>query len=408
VSPILAGVLILVCMGIEGFFSGSEMALVQANRVRLQVAAEEGDEGSALALRLLENEESLFATCLIGTQLSVTTWSTLATATVFSLGLEAWMVLLLAPVGLIFGEALPKTVMAHHADRLAPAIARPIDLARRVLRPAIFVVDLWGKALRAQLGKMDDDMTREELLDMLDQGSSGPIRQEDREFIQGVLSLKEITACDCMTPLVRVVAVVETATVAVAADTAVRTQHSRLPVYRGRIDHIVGVVHQNELLFVADDQAPITQHMSDVHFVPEHKAADEVFREMRSTGEHFAVVVDEYGGCIGVVTLEDLLEELVGDIEDERAAVKPTVTEREDGTWEMPGNATISTVSARLGVEIAEGPYETIAGLLLFRLGCIPDAGHEIREGEFVFMVEEATDRAVRRVRAERKPVEPS
>jgi putative hemolysin len=402
-TPTTAAVMIVACMAVEAFFSGSEIALVSANRVRLQVAAEEGDQGAALALKLLENEEALFATCLIGTQIAVASWATIAASTAASLGVDAWAAIALTPLGLIIGEALPKAIFSHHADVVAPRVARGIDLTRRVLRPAIAVVDVWGKALRAALGKSEDEMTREELIDMLDQGDSGPIRPEDREFIEGVLNLKDITACDAMTPLVRVVAVSETATVAVAAETAVRTQHSRLPVYRGRIDHITGMIHQNELLFVGDDQSAITAHMSDVTFVPEHKPADELFREMRSTGDHFAVVVDEYGGCIGIVTLEDLLEELVGDIEDERAVVRASVVEVEPGVWDMPGNTDLSTVSEAVGVELPEGPYETIAGLLLVRFGRIPDAGHETTQGDVVFMVTEASDRAVRRVRAERK-----
>lgn len=387
---------------IEGFFSAAEIALNRANRQRLQVDAEEGARGAKLALDLIDDAENLLATCLLGTNIALVAWVTLATHVLLGLGYDAWVAMLLAPLGLIFGEALPKAVGHHHADRLAPAVARPLNLLRSLLRPALIVVDLWGRTLRHLLGR-PEEVTREELLDLLDHHPEGPIREEDREFIRGVLSLKEATACDCMTPLIRVVAVAETATVAVAAETAVRTQHSKLPVYRGRIDHIVGLVYQTNLLFVADDQAPITAHMHDVKFVPEHKRADELFREMRSTGEHFMVVVDEYGGCIGVVTLEDLLEELVGDIEDERAVVRAQVTAIGEGAWRMPGNAALEDVASTLGVTFPDGPYETVAGWVLYTMGRIPDAGHEVALDDVAFLVEEASDRAVRRLRAERR-----
>jgi putative hemolysin len=399
----LAATLITLCLLAEGFFSGSEMALMQASRLRLKASAEAGERGARLAIDLLEHEESLFATCLIGTNLALVTWATIATRTLLDLGLDAWAALLLAPLGLIFGEALPKSVFQHHADRLAPLVARPLNLIRSLLRPALILLDLWGRGLRRILGRPEEELTREELLDMLDHHPEGPIREEDREFIRGVLSLKEITACDCMTPLIRVVAVAETATVAVTAETAIRTQHSKLPVFRGRIDQIVGLVYQADLLFVTDDHAPITAHMHDVRFIPEHKRADELFREMRSTGDHFMVVVDEYGGCIGVVTLEDLLEELVGDIEDERAVVRQQIVLSEDGIWRMPGNADVYDVAETLSIELPEGPYETIAGYVLYVLGSIPDAGHEIAVGEVTFMVEEASDRAIKRLRAERR-----
>ncbi|HMV65641.1 MAG TPA: hemolysin family protein [Myxococcota bacterium] len=399
--PVAAAVVIL-CLIIEGFFSGSEMALMQANRLKLKAEADAGDSGARLALELLENEEALFALCLIGTNLALVTWTTVATHTLLDLGFDPSATLLLAPLGLVFGEALPKATYQYHADRLAVAVARPLALLRSVMRPALAVVDVWGRALRSLLGKPEDELTREELLDMLDHNPEGPIREEDREFIRGVLSLKETTACDCMTPLIRVVAVAETATVAVTAETAIRTQHSKLPVFRGRIDHIVGVVYQTDLLFVSDDHAPITQHMHDVRFVPEHKRADELLREMRATGEHFCVVVDEFGGCIGVVTLEDLLEELVGDIEDERAVVRPEIAPTGEGIWRMPGNADLGDVAEALGVTFPEGPYETIAGYVLFALGRIPDAGQDLVVGDVTFMVEEASDRAVKRLRAER------
>jgi CBS domain containing-hemolysin-like protein len=391
----------------EAFFAASEMALVQASRVGLQTRADEGDRGAEFALDLLAHEAQLLATCHIGINVSVVTASTLSVALADQAGAQPWAAMALVPVTLFFGQALPKTIGAHHADALAPLFAWPLQVLRSAIQPALLVIEGWSRLLKwAFRSQAEPDLTREELIDMLDDGEAGPIQEEERRLIRGVLSLSETSAVDCMTPLIKVVAVSETATVAGAAAIAIRTQHSRIPVYDKRIDRIVGVVHQGDLLFVRDDTEPISAHARPVHYVPEFKAADSLFREMRNTGEHFAVVVDEFGGCIGIVTLEDLLEELVGDIEDERATARPQVVEEDDGAWSMPGNTHVEQVEEVLDVELPEGPWLTIAGLLLARLDRIPEVGdaHEepVPEGQVRVEVLEADDFAVRRVRVRR------
>lgn len=404
-TPTITMGLIALCLAFEGFFSGSEMALVQANRLSLQAKADDGDPGAKLAMELLQDEHRLFATCLIGTNLSVVTWSTLATGLLLRFGLEAWGAILLVPLGLVVGEAVPKALFQAKADELATVVAQPISWARSLFSPALSVVAAWDRVLRRWFQpEVGADISRQELLDMLDSDEEGPIPERERRLIRGVLALSDTTACDCMTPLVQVIAVPDSATVAAAAETAVRTRHSRLPVFRRRIDHIVGLVHQVDLLYVASEAEPITTHMRPVRFVPEHKRADDLFREMRSEGEHFAVVVDEYGGCIGIVSLEDLLEELVGDIEDERAVARPKLQPQADGSFIAPGPMESDTANDALGITLPDGPYETLAGLLLYTLGRIPQAGESIEIDGVKLIVEDATDRAVTAVRVIQPP----
>lgn len=397
--------LIALCIVTEAFFSGSEIAMVNADRVRLQTRRDDGDAGAARALDLLADEASLLATCLIGTNLTTVTGSAVAANLLLTHGVsDGWMAtLVFTPLVLVFGEALPKTVMQHHADTVVPRVALPLSLARTLMAPFLVVVRLWNLALVKLTGGTvaGGYLTRRELLDLLETTEVGPIQAEDRRLIRGVLSLQDTDVEAIMTPLVRVVAVAEDATVGVAADIAIRTQHSRLPVYRGRIDNIVGEVHQTDLLFIADDAAPLAAHVRPVRFVPDSKPADALFAEMRDHGDHLVVVVDEYGGCVGLVTLEDLLEEFVGDIEDERDVRRPTMIKLDDGAWSLPGNAELDEVQTRTGVELPEGPYETVAGLVLANLGHIPAIGESVILGCGTLRVEDATDRAVRRVRLE-------
>jgi putative hemolysin len=400
----VALILVFACVIAEAFFSGSEIAMVHADRMVLQRKADDGDHGARRALDLLADEASLFGTCLIGTNLSVVTGASTFTGVLTAAGFDGvWLTpVLFTPFVLLFGEALPKTVAQHYSTDVAGVLAYPLGAARAVLRPFLFVVRGWNRVLSWLIGAgIDAEVTREELMQLIDQETEGPIHDEERRLIRGVLALSDITVGECMTPLVRVVAVSSSATIGIAADTAVRTQHSRLPIFERRIDNIIGMVHQADLLFVADDSAPIAAHLRPVRIVPAAKRADDLFREMRELGEHFAVVVDEYGGCTGIVTLEDVLEELVGDIEDERDLVRPSIVQKAHGQWHVPGNTEIAHAEEALDVELPEGDYETIAGMVLAHLGHIPVHGEELLLKTVRVRVEDATDRAVRSVTIE-------
>lgn len=397
--------LIALCLLCESFFSGSEIALVSADRLRLRRLADQGVAGAKLALELLDREEELLGTVLIGTNLSTVTGSTLCAylmLTQFDAG--GWAAtLVFAPMTMLLGEALPKTIYQHHADHLAPRLAIPLTVIRTLFRPFLLVVNAWGAVIGRVVGGGQGGLapTREELLEFLegDETQAGALDEDDRALIRGLLSLREVTVEECMTPLVQVVAVSETSTVGVAASTAIRTQHSRLPAYSRRIDNIVGVVHQVDLLFARDDTTPLRDILRPVRFAPFSQRADQLFGEMREHGEHFAVVVDEYGGCVGIVTLEDLLEEVVGDIEDERDVVRPTLLQLEDDSWSVPGDAEIDEIADETGLELPEGDYETIAGLVLTHLGRIPQQGERLYLDGVTIRVEQTTDRAVRRLR---------
>lgn len=396
------GIAILVaCLTFEAFFSGSEMAMINADRVALRARAENGDRAAQRALDLLSDEARLLGTVLIGTNLCTVTGAAVMANLLLSRGAEGLLTALaFTPFTLIFGEALPKTVMQHHADRLAPMLALPLSGFRFAFRPFLGIVRLWNTLLTRAVGRdAASRMTRQELLELLEDEEAGPIAPEERRLIRGVLALPDATVEDAMTPLVQVVAVAQDATVGVAAGIAARTHHARLPVYDQRVDHIVGVVHQADLLFLDDDTEPLAPHVRPVPYVPDVKQADELFAEMRTSGEHFAVVVDEYGGCVGLVTLEDLLEEFVGEIEDERDRVRQRILPLEDGSWTMPGVTEVDDVAERTGVDLPEGDHETVAGVILAELGRIPAVGEEIAVDGVRLRVEAATARRIERVR---------
>lgn len=414
-SPGLAAIIIALCLASQSFFSGAEMALVSSNRARLRAKAEEGHSGAALALHMLEHEEErLLGTCLIGTNLSLIAGTTTAGLLLFSvasqlgrpeLGDEEWLLTAMyVPMVLVLGEALPKVLYRHYADALAPRLAPILRAVQIVFAPALFVVSRWSAVLERLLGTQQAAIRREDIVGLLDDREGHKIDAEDRAFIKRLLAMSEITAEEAMTPLVDVKAVPEDATLAQAVEVILREGHSRLPVYRERVDNIIGRIEHRDLLFAPQDTTSITGLLKPVRFVPDSKRADELLREMRELGDPFAAVVDEYGGSVGIVTMEDLLEQVVGDIEDERDLQGPGIRKIGEREWRVPARTPIEDLEQAIERQVPAGDYETVAGLLLAVTGRIPQTGATVRVGRLNFHVEAASERAVHLVRVSLPP----
>lgn len=394
---------VLVCLACQGFFSGSEMALVSANRARLQARADEGNHGARLAVDMIRhNEDRLLGTCLIGTNICLVTGTVLFRQTLLAGGISDELVVTLAfvPFALLLGEALPKVVYRHHADLLAPILASPIRFFSRLFAPLLVVVAWWSRLLKLLNRSEAPSIRREDIVQLLED-ETGAIHPGNRQIIQRLLGTATQTTEEAMTPLVDMVAVDEDALSGEAIERTVETGYSRLPVYRERIDNIVGRIDARDLLAAPRDDIPVAQLMKPVHFVPESKRIDELFREMRDQADPMRIVVDEYGGSVGVVTLEDLLEQILGDIEDERDPAAPGIRVLGPGEWRVPARTDLEELEEVIGQPLPPGDYETVAGLLLTALGRIPVAGEKVRVGRLVFHIEAASERAIELVRVQ-------
>jgi putative hemolysin len=393
--------LLVACVASQSMFSGSEMALVSANRARLEAAADDGSRGAQRALDLLAREDQLLATCLIGTNLSVISGGTIAALIVLGLGLPDWAaVAFFLPFALVLGEALPKTVYRHHADMLAPVLAWPLGSAQILFAPALWVVSGWTGALKAVAGGDERAPRRADLVELLDEKSEG-LDPEDRQLIQRLFAMNETVVEDCMTPLVDIAALNETATRAEAAAEMLRCGHSRVPVFRDRVDNVVGVITHERLLFADSNSEALTELLVPTRFVPESKAVVDLLREMRQRAENLVIVVDEYGGSVGLVTVEDLLEEVIGEIQDERDKAEPAVRRLTAVSWRVPARVEVEDLEEATGTPVPDGEYETVAGLILSRIGRIPEPGETVRIGAMTFHIEAASDRAILQVRVE-------
>ena len=395
---------ILLCVLLQGFFSGSEIALVSADRLELQARAKEGSRGAAMVLAMLENPARTLGTCLVGTNLSLITATTVASGLVadrFGLPAAATAAFVV-PVTLTFGEMVPKAIYQHHATRLAPVVVFPLRLVSLVVAPLLVLLDVLNRFFGHD--EHGQGVTREELRLLLgnDGARSPDLSATDRELLQRVLAFTEAVVEDAMVPLIEVKAVDDRATIADAARRMAESGHSRLPIFSGRVDRIVGIVLHPDLLASDDWTRPVTEVARQPLFVPESKRVDELLVEMRRQRQRMAVAVDEYGGAAGIITIEDLLEEIVGEIEDESDRSRPRVRRVGDREWLAMGRAEREHLETACGLELPDGDYETIAGFLLAELGRVPAAGDGVSCGRFTLTVSKASDRAVLEVRIRR------
>jgi CBS domain containing-hemolysin-like protein len=403
-SDLTLGLLFALCVFLEGFFSGSEIALVSSDRMLMREKADAGSVGAQLALKLLAKPAWALGTCLVGTNLSAISASTLvATLVTGRLGLPAAAAAaFVVPLTLTFGEMVPKALYQHHANRLAPIVALPLYPLSVLLRPALWVLDRLSQ-LAGGDGHAERGLSRRELQLLLDGAKSADLSPEDRRLLSRVLSFNEGTVEDAMVPLIEVTALPSTASLTEAARRMAESGHSRMPVYRDRVDDIIGIVLHQDIIAAPNWTEPVSSLLRPAMFVPESKRIDQLLVEMRRQKQRMAVAVDEYGGAVGLITIEDVLEELVGEIEDESDRPDALVRRTGEREWLAAGRAEREHLEAAAGLTLPDGDFETLAGFLLSVLGRVPSAGEQMTVGRCTLTVMKASERAIIEVRVRRE-----
>jgi CBS domain containing-hemolysin-like protein len=401
-------VVAIVCVVVEAFFSGSEIAMVSASRARLRERAAAGDRGARLVEEMLARPQLLLATTLLGTNIAAVSFSVVVAIFLIEASWahgEAYAILFVTPVTLILGEVVPKTLCQQYADRLVTRIVFPLKGASLVLRPFVLIMGGFATVMTRLLGgdRRRAFVTREELLVLIEQeGGPSEITASERELISNVLESRGLSVADVFVSLSEVTALPSDATLADAAIAVADKGHSRIPIYGERVDDVVGVLYAFDLLRAgpAGRTRPVTELMRPPVFVVEGKPAVELLAELKRAGKQLAVVVDEYGGAIGIVTIEDLIEEIVGEIEDEHdAADPPQVRLERPGVWRAEARTSVARINVELGLDLPESDaYETLAGLVLDRLKRIPTVDEAIRVGPVTIRVVRASRRAVEEV----------
>lgn len=395
-STALALLLICILMPLSAFFSGSEIALVSADRIKLQAEANRGRRGAALALSMLQRPTRMLSTCLVGTNLCAVSIATIGTQLVLDHTSvhPSLAFLLVVPFTLTLGEMIPKAVYQHHADQLVPYLVYPLRVFAFVLTPVLWCFDVIARAVGGADYKQRP-MTRADIGMLVEASKDAKLSAQDKAMIRRVFAFTEAIVEEAMVPLVHVVSVSETVSVAEAADQMIQSGHSRLPIHRDRVDDITGVVLHQDLMGETDWSRPVSDIARTPMFIPETKRVDHLLLDLRRARLRMAVVVDEYGGSVGVITVEDLLEEIVGDIEDESDREKTRVRRVGEREWIAVGHAEREHMEAAVGLLIPDGDFETVAGYILTITGRIPKVGEQFETDGYLLTVNQANDRAI-------------
>ncbi len=395
------------CVLATMFFSAAEMAFLAANRLRLRHLAEEGHRTAAEYLHAFQHPERALATAKMGVPIMHIIASSAATFALLPvLGGYAPLAVtvLLTPVMLVFGEIIPKAVAREWATTLILWLFRPLQWATVLLAPLVFLSSVLVRGGLRLLGAAEPDTrqlaSREELkaLLRLEPGEADVTRQE-AEMIGGIFGLGDTTVREIMRPLVDVVMLPDTATPRDAIALIRERGFSRLPIYRQRETNVVGVVAAMDLLRRGAEARRLDELMRQPYYVPETKRIDDLLREMQRAGIHMAIVVDEYGGATGIATLEDIVEEIVGEIQDEHDRPPAAVDRLPDGSYWVAGRTSIDELNETLDWTLPKRDYETVAGLVLATLGRIPRTGEEFHVAGYTITVLEADARHVAAVK---------
>ena len=401
----LVGVILLLILA-SAFFSSAETALTAASDARMRQLASKGNRRARLVEQLRADREGLIGSILIGNNAVNVIASALATSVFISILDDAgvvWATITMTIILVVFAEVMPKTYALTHSDKYALMIAPPVRIVVLVLRPLSMALSVLANSLISKQ-RTDDSDREEELRGMIElHGADGDA--DDREtqaMLSSVLDLNEITVEQIMTHRAGVKMVDADDDLDSLLREVLSSPHTRHPVYSGNPDNIIGVLHVKDLLravgrgpAVSDDESQrattgrelVQGIASDPYFVPETTLLFDQLQAFRSRREHFAVVVDEYGDLQGIVTLEDILEEIVGDIDDEHDIDLVGLTAQADGSWIVDGNVTIRDLNRALGWQLPDEDASTIAGLVLFESRTIPRPGQEFRFHDIRFRI---------------------
>lgn len=404
----LVGLLVLFFL-LAVFFAAAEMALSRVTEVRVRNLAAEGSRRAHRLSRLLDSLPEVINAILLAVLLVQ-----IGAATVTGLLAERWfnnLGIVIASVVLtivlfVYTEAIPKTYAFRHPARVAMAVAYPVSFLAFLLRPPVRAL-VWFADLHAP-GKgvaLAPTITERELLSLAAEAQQeGEITRTDLDLIERAFKLGDRTAGELMVPRTDIVAVPVTVSIDGAVDTALRAGHRRLIVYQTDLDEIIGIVYLRDLVRAVGSEPPaeLESLVQPALVVSEWKRVVDLLGEMQRGGTHLAVVVDEYGGTAGMLTIEDIAEALLGVVADEGAATPPEASQVGPDRWMVDGGMLVDDLADLLGVDLPEGEWTTVAGMVMGLVGEVPQKGAEVLAAGFRFRVELITRRRIRRIEVAR------
>jgi CBS domain containing-hemolysin-like protein len=373
---------------LESFFSGSEIALLSADKLALRTAARKGSTRAKTALALIQYPERVLSATLLMTSLCM-----IAISSIIALHFietkpehaELLAVAVTSPLVVIFGELLPKTLFQRYSDRIAPTVAPVVNAVYWSFLPVTRLMSSYTGRISKLIGPLEEIITgkkrstRDEIQSLLTYSKrESELKSSERRMIKRIFDFKDAEAKHALIPLVKIEGVEKSSTVRQALERFRQHRHSRMPVYDGRIDNIVGVIDLTDLATSPQLDAPMAPLISEAYYVAETQGLRDLLLEMRRDDAELVVIVDEYGGAVGILTFEDIVEEITGEIEDEYDVETQPWKQLSEETWLIQARMEVSLINERLRLELPEGEYETLGGFLLQQFGRIPESGDEL------------------------------
>ena len=388
---------LLILVVLSSFFSSAETALTTVNRIRLQALSEEGNKRADIVLKTIENSSKMLSAILIGNNLVNNFSAALATALaikMFGSGSVGIVTGALTILILIFGEITPKTYAAANAEKLSLAYASVILALMKVLTPVIFIINricrFLLKFLHVDADASLNTMTEMELRTIVDVShKDGVIEEEERQMIYNVVDFGDSQAKDVMVPRADVVSVSETASYAEIKDIFRAEKYTRLPVYRDDRDNITGIVNIKDFFFSDDTESfKVSDIMYKPYFTYEFKKTSELLVEMQENSVSIAIVLDEYGAAVGMISLEDLLEEIVGEIRDEYDEdEKDLIQKVSENEYLIEGSVKLDDINDALGLSLHSEDYDSIGGFIIERLDHLPEENESVTTEEQILLI---------------------
>jgi len=385
-------VLFFICLVLSAFFSSSETAFIALQRIRVEHMVNTNEQGADRVAKMIQRPERLLSTILLGNNLVNTAAAALATVLIISvLGQEQGV--LIATIGvtvilLIFCEATPKTIAAHHAERLSLIYARPIQVISWIFTPFVMALSWIASGFSKLAGGTPVPkslVSDEEIRTMISVGHrEGTVEESEAKMLHKVFDFGDRPVREVMVPRPEVISIEQGSTIADFFALYAESPLSRFPVYQENMDNVVGILSVKDILMAhakdtINNETLVDDLIRPPYFTPETKRINELFTEMRDSNYRMAVVVDEYGGTAGIASLSRLMEEVVGPVGDEMAAVEKEYEIINEYTFQIDGSMRVEEVNQEMGLDLPAGDYETVAGFVLSLLGHIPKQGEQLR-----------------------------
>lgn len=412
--------LVFVLLALSAFFSSSESAFLSVQRTRLAHLVSEGVPGARRVAEMVGEPERLLATILLGNNIVNAATTAVITATVVAFVGGASEPAGVTPAGVVIataistvalvlvGEIIPKTIAVRNAEKVAFLYSRPLTWTEYLLLPLVVVLQWATRGLNALLGgdvSTRRSITEDEFRSLIDIGEAeGEFEPAEAEMLENVFQFGDRQVKEVMTPRTEMVSIRQGSNLREFLDIYSQTQHTRFPVYRNSTDNIIGIISSKDVLrrmaqtnLSYDDS--VTEAIRDTHYVPETKRISELFDELRMTGNQIALVIDEFGGVSGLVTLKRLLEVVVGPVGEEGESPEEEFRAIDENTFHVEGGMSIQEANQEMNIELPRGEYETIAGFALDALGHIPVRGEQFEYENMVFEILRMQDLRIEQIR---------